>query len=66
VSKLEEIEAAAEALPPEQKQELVLFLVTRMRSQGVKLPEPRKFTREQMAGWVAEDEADMARFREGR
>ena len=53
MSKLEEIEAAAETLPPEQKQELLLFLVTRMRSQGVKLPEPRKFSREQMAGWIA-------------
>ena len=66
MSKLEEIESAAEALPPDQQQELLLFLVTRMRSQGVKLPEPRKFSRDQMAGWVAEDEADMARFREGR
>jgi hypothetical protein len=66
VSKLEEIEAATETLPPEQKQELLLFLVTRMRSQGATLPEPRKFSREQMAGWIAEDEADMARFRDNR
>ena len=65
VSKLDEIEAA-ESLPPEQKQELMLFLATRLRAQGAVLPEPRKFSREQMAGWIAEDEADMVRFRDGR
>ena len=27
---------------------------------------PRKFTKEEMAGWIAEDEADMERFRRGR
>lgn len=62
---LAEIEAAAEDLPPEEKQELILFLATRLRGAGVKLPEPRKFTREQIAGWIAEDEADMQRFRDG-
>jgi hypothetical protein len=66
VSKLEEIEAAAEALPPEEKQQLMLFLATRLRAQGVKMPEPRKFSSEQTAAWIAEDEADMARFRKGR
>jgi hypothetical protein len=66
VSKLEEIEAAAEALGREEKQQLMLFLATRMRAQGVPLPEPRKFSREQMAGWIAEDEADMRRFQQGQ
>ena len=66
MSKLEEIEAAVESLPPEEKQELMLFLATRLRAQGVKLPEPRKFSSEQMAAWAAEDEADMTRFRDGR
>ena len=41
---------------------LMLFLATRLRGQGIKMPEPRKFSREQMAGWIAEDEADMRRF----
>lgn len=63
MSTLAEIEAAAEALPPEQKQELLLFLAARLRAQGARLPEPRKFSREQMAGWIAEDEADLQRFR---
>ena len=66
MSTLAEIEAAADTLPPEQKQELFLFLATRLRSAGAKLPEPRDFTREQMDAWVAEDEADMRRFREGK
>jgi hypothetical protein len=66
VSKLEEIEAAAEALPPEEKQQLLLFLATRLRAQGLKLPDPRKFSAEQMKAWIAEDEADMARFQRGK
>jgi len=66
MSKLEEIETAAEALPRDEKQQLMLFLATRMRGQGVQLPEPRKFSREEMAGWIAEDEADMRRFQQGK
>jgi hypothetical protein len=66
MSTLVEIEAAADALPPEQKQELMLFLAARLRSQRARMPEPRKFSREQMAEWIAEDEADMMRFREGK
>ena len=66
MSKLDEIEAAAEALAPEEKQQLMLFLATRLRGQGVRMPEPRKFSREQMAGWIAEDEADMRRFQQGK
>jgi len=66
VSTLSEIEAAADALTPEQKQELLLFLAARLRTQGVRLPEPRKFSREQIASWVASDETDMQRFRDGK
>jgi hypothetical protein len=66
VSKLDEIEAAAEGLALEEKQELMLFLATRMRAQGVQMPEPRIFSRDQMAGWIAEDEADMRRFQQGK
>ena len=65
MSTLAEIEAAADALPPEEKQELILFLATRLRGSGVKLPPPRKFSREQIAAWIAEDEAEMRRFRQG-
>jgi hypothetical protein len=66
VSNLAEIEVAADALPPEQKQELILFLGARLRAHGGAIPEPREFSREQMAAWIAEDEAGMVRFRDGR
>jgi hypothetical protein len=66
MSSLAEIEAAADALPPKQKQELMLFLAARLRAQGGRMPEPRKFSRQQMADWLAEDEADMQRFRDGK
>lgn len=64
MSSLAEIESAADALPQEQKQELILFLATRLRMSGGKLPPPRKFSKEQVAGWIADDEAEMRRFRE--
>ena len=60
---LAEIEKAADALPPE-KQELLLFLAARLRAGGARLPEPRKFSREQIAGWIAEDEADLERLKQ--
>ena len=66
VSNLAEIEAAADALPVEQKQELMLFLAARLRAQGARMPEPRTYSREQIAGWIAEDEADMQRFRDAK
>ena len=65
MSKLDEIEAAADALPPEQKQELMLFLGARLRAQGARLPKPREFSREQLAAWIEEDEADLRRFAAG-
>jgi hypothetical protein len=63
MSTLLEIEEAADSLPPEQKQELILFLATRLRSDGARMPEPRRFSKEEMAGWIAEDEADLRRLR---
>jgi len=63
MSTLAEIEAAADALPSEQKQELFLFLAARLRANG-ELPEPRKFSRGQMAAWITQDEDDMQRFNE--
>ena len=66
MSTLAEIEAAAEALPAEQKQELIVFLGARLRTQGARLPEPRRFSAQQMVEWIAQDEADMRDFREGK
>ena len=65
MSTLAEIEKAADALPAPQKQELILFLATRLRSAGARLPEPRQFSREQVDAWIAEDEADLQRFHRG-
>jgi hypothetical protein len=64
MSTLIEIEAAADRLPPEQKQELLLFLASRLRAERPVTPEPREFSREQVRAWIDEDEADMRRFRE--
>ena len=65
MSTLAEIEAAADALPPDQKQELLLFLAARLRAQGAGLPEPRDISRQEIDSWIAEDQEDMRRFREG-
>jgi hypothetical protein len=64
MSTLSEIEEAADALPAEEKQELLLFLAARLRAQGVARREPRQFTREKIDSWIEQDEADMRRFSE--
>ena len=67
MSTLTEIEAAAENLPAQEKEELFLFLAARLRTTNpAELPPPRKFTREQMEAWIKDDEEGMKRFREGR
>lgn len=63
---LAEIQAATEKLPPAEKQELLLFLAARLRAEGAQLPSPRKFTREEMEAWIAEDEGGMNAPRDGR
>ena len=63
MSTLAEIEAAADALSPQQKQELMLFLAARLRANGAKMPEPRVFSPDEIANWIARDETDMARFK---
>jgi hypothetical protein len=60
---LTEIEAAADALPSEQKQELFLFLAARLRAGPTQLPAPREIEREQIEAWIADDEEGMQRFR---
>ena len=52
MSTLAEIEAAADALPAEEKQELLLFLGTRLRTQAGELPPLCKFGREQIQAWI--------------
>ena len=43
--------------------ELLLFLATCLRRERQSMPPPRRFTREQMGAWIAEDEADLERLR---
>jgi hypothetical protein len=56
---LADIEAAAVSLSPAEKQELMLFPASRLRADGVMLPEPRLFSADEMARWIEEDEADL-------
>jgi hypothetical protein len=65
MSTLSEIEAVVDALPATEKQELLLFLVARLREQAGQLPPPRRFSRDQLSDWIAEDEADLKQFRDG-
>ena len=62
MSTLLEIEAAADSLPTEQKEQLLLFLATRLRAARATAPAPRQWSREVIAEWIAEDEADMQQF----
>ena len=58
-----EIESAAKQLPVSQKEALLLFLADALRSErDTNLPPPRKFTREELAAWISEDEADLRRI----
>lgn len=61
-----EIESAATALTPLEKQELLLFLAAQLRAEGAPLPEPRTFNREPIERWIEQDEAEMRRLREQR
>jgi len=60
---LNEIERAAEELPPGEKTELLLFLARSLRKDKAPLPEPRMFSREELQAWMDEDEAAMREFR---
>jgi len=64
MSTLAEIEQAVEKLPPQQKQELMLFLSAKLRAERANLPEPRQFSCEQVQSWITQDEAELKRFRE--
>ena len=66
MSTLLEIESAAEALPQEQKEELFLFLATRLRADTGDMPPPREFSREQMDQWLKEDEEEYRRLLAGQ
>jgi len=65
MSSLAEIERAADVLQTEEKKELVMFLLTRLRGEGGALPPVRDIPKEQIEKWVSEDEAGYQRFLAG-
>lgn len=65
MSTVQEIEAAADLLPADKKEELLRFLAVRLRKDRAQ-PQPRIYSAEEVAAMVAEDEADGERFRQGR
>ena len=67
MSTLAEIEAAAETLPEQEREQLFLFLAARLRAANpAELPPPREFGRERLEEWIRDDEEGMRRFREGQ
>ena len=63
MSTLAEIETAADALPPEQKEELLRFLAMRLRKERPQA-KPRVYSDQEISAMLAEDEADGARLRQ--
>lgn len=65
MSTLAEIEQAAKVLPVEEKQRLLVSLLTGLRKAGVQLPRPRDIPKATIEQWVAEDEEGFRRFKAG-
>ena len=63
MSSLTEIEAAAKRLPASEKQQLLVFVAQSLREEGRPLPEPRRFSPEEMQAWMDADERDLRAFR---
>ena len=63
---LAEIESVVDAMTLQDKQELLLFLAARLRGQAGPLPAARRFSSERISAWIAEDEAEMRRFRDNK
>ena len=60
-----EIEEAADFLTIEEKEELVAFLLTRLRGVGDELPPVRDTPKATIDKWVAEDEEGSRKFLAG-
>ena len=63
MSTFAEIEAAADALSTDKKEELLRFLAMSLRKERT-TPSPRIYSDEELATMLAEDEDDGKRFRE--
>lgn len=57
-----EIEKAADALSIEEKRELIIFLLKRLRGIQEALPAVRDIPKETIEKWIAEDEAGYQKF----
>ncbi len=62
---LAEIEAAVASLPPGEQRELFLYLATLLHIPADALPSLLEISRDEIDGWIADDDEGMMRFREG-
>ncbi len=60
---LAEIEIAADTLSVTEQQQLMLYLASRLHSQGEPLPQNPSIASGGIGDWMAEDEAAMRRIR---
>ncbi len=60
-----EIQQAADALPAEQKKELVAFLLSHLCGSAAKLPPVRDIPISTIQAWVADDEEGYRKFLAG-
>jgi len=63
MSTLAEVEAAADSLSAEEKEELLRFLAIRLRKERPQ-PAPRIYSEEELAAMLAEDEVAVSAFGE--
>ena len=63
MSTLTEIEEAVDLLPADKREELLRFLAMSLRKERATAL-PRKYTDEELAAMLAEDEADGEQFRQ--
>ena len=64
MSTLLEIEAAARKLPPNEKQQLLIFVAQSLRASGQSMPDPRHFSAAEIETWMDEDAEDLNKLRD--
>lgn len=59
-----DIESATRQLSLKEREELLVFLAKSLREErAAQSPSPRRFSKEEIESWIAEDEADMKSLR---
>ena len=66
MSHLQELETAAAQLPAEDRQQLLVFIAMSLRRERAGVSKPKRFPAAEVASWLAEDQAEMQRFRAGQ